>query len=283
MKRRRRSIHTLLVLTVALAAAALPLSVGMGPRTGLKATTQREKGFLPSRDGFEFRNVFRGSPLPAVLRNAESGPLKAIKRGISSGLPGEYGLCGGMSLTAADFYLARKGLPAADAAPEHGSSLYEYLYTRQTDSMGQLGAMAMKFWKWMSLPDTSQAGESAAKLSAQELPGLVKRLKARQLVPVGLVYTSQAAGGRIWENHQVLAYGVEEKAAGVVEIKIYDPNFPKDDRCVVRVSPLGKGKGAEVSAERVTGNNASKRVRGFFAMPYEPRIPPKGLAPVVSR
>jgi hypothetical protein len=135
--------------------------------------------------------------------------------------------------------------------------------------------MVMKFWRWMDLPDRSPAGESTYGLSAQELPSLMKRLKARQLVPVGLVFTSREMSGKLWENHQVLAYGLAEKDGGVVELKIYDPNFPRDDNCVVRVTPVGKDQQnpGEVSAERINGKGTVKRVRGFFAMPYEPRVP----------
>jgi hypothetical protein len=275
MKARRRSIHALFALSLALLAALLPLGAGRGDKKDARATTQRAQGFLPSRDGFQFRNTFKGSPLPAILRNAESGPLSLVRSGVSDGLPKEYGLCGGMSLAAADFYLSRSAMPENGKAPAQGSALYEYLYQRQTDSMGSLGVMVMKFWRWMDLPDRSPAGESTYGLSAQELPILVKRLKARQLVPMGLVYSSREAGGKLWENHQVLAYSVVEKDGGVVEFKIYDPNFPKDDECVVRVRPVGKEKKAplEVSAERVNGKGAVKRVRGFFAMPYEPRVP----------
>ena len=107
MKSPRRSIHVLFVLALSLAAALLPLGAGLGPRPTGKAITQRPDGFLPSKHGFEFRNVFRGSPLPALLRNAESGPLRAMRAGVDAGLPTEYGLCGGMSLAAADFYLSR--------------------------------------------------------------------------------------------------------------------------------------------------------------------------------
>jgi hypothetical protein len=267
------------VLTLSLAAALLPLGAGKGPQPNSKATTQRAEGFLPSKHGFAFRNAFKGSPLPAVLRNAESGPLNAVKSSVSAGLPSEYGLCGGMSLAAADFYLSGLKAEHGKTVPEHGSALYEYLYQRQTDSMGQWGVMALKFWKWMGLPDRSKSGESTAHLSAMELPTIVACLKARQLLPIGLVYTSQAEGGKLWENHQVLAYGIVEREDGVVDLRIYDPNFPGDDECIVRVTPIGKSdKPTEVTAERITGKGAQKKVRGFFAMPYEPRIPPKSLA-----
>jgi hypothetical protein len=284
VKSPRRSIHVLFVLALGLAATLLPIGTGLGPRPTGRTTTQRPDGFLPSKHGFEFRNVFHGSPLPAILRNAESGPIRAMRGSVDANLPSEFGLCGGMSLAAADFYLSRSAADQTKAAPEQNTPLYEYLYQRQTDSMGQLGVMALKFWKWMSLPDRSKSGESVARLSATELPAIVNRLKARQLVPVGLVYTSQAENGRIWENHQVLAYGVTEQADGVIDLRIYDPNFPKDDECVVRVTPIGKSdKPTEVTADRINGKGATKKVRGFFAMPYQPRIPPKSLVSRESR
>src|SRR5204863_294830 len=87
--------------------------------------------------------------------------------GAGLGLPREYGLCGGMSLAAADFYLANKPVPDFTKPPAQGTPLYEYMYQRQADSMGPLGVMALKFWGWMRLPDHSEKGECTQKLTAQ--------------------------------------------------------------------------------------------------------------------
>jgi hypothetical protein len=146
----------------------------------------------------------------------------------------------------------------------------------------------------MKLPDHSDSGESTQKLTAQEIPGIIARLKARQLVPIGLVLTSEGKG-RLWENHQILGYGVQENAQGVIDLQVYDPNFPRDDKVVIRLTPIAsdaapKGekppaaKGprpdsatGEYHCQRISGKGLTKKVRGVFAMPYEPRTPPDGL------
>jgi len=306
MKGRRGVIHFMAAGVGSLAAAMLPLG-SFEPGTDstiAKAVTQRaDDGFAPSKTGFAFRNVFTGSPLPASLRGASSSAVKSVAQGLGAGLglPHEYGLCGGMSLAAADFYLANKPVPDLSKPPQQGTPLYEYLYKRQADSMGPLGVMALKFWSWMKLPDHSDTGECTQKLTAQELPGIITRLKARQLVPVGLVLTREG-NGRLWENHQILAFGVQENAGGVIDLQIYDPNFPHDDKVVIRITPIDgdassndgahkadekpapaaansqpKSAPSEYQCQRISGKGLTKKVRGLFAMPYEPKTPPDGL------
>ena len=285
-----------------LAAAILPLGQFEPPTDSARSqkVTQRPEAFAPNHNGFGFRNIFKGSPLPASLRGASSAPLKAVGESLTMemGLPREFGLCGGMSLAAADFYLANRRVPDLSKPPEQGTPLYEYLYQRQTDSMGPMGVMALKFWTWMKLPDHSDTGDCTQTLTAKELPGIVSRLKARQLVPVGLVLTSNSIG-KLWENHQILAYGVDEKDGGVVELKVYDPNFPGDDHVVVKLTPAedvkepapakkdGHAKSPakpapaspakEYTCQRVSGKGVVKKVRGLFSMPYEPKVPPADL------
>jgi hypothetical protein len=242
--------------------------------------TQREEGFTPKHDGFAFKNLFKGSPLPAAIRDASTGPLAAVRSGLDAamGLPSEFGLCGGMVLAAADHYLAQVPVPDDAKAPEPGSQLYEYLYQRQADSMGELGVVALKFWRWMKLPDRSETGESTAHLTGEELPAITERLKARQLVPIGLVLVSEKDGGHLWENHQVLGYGIREGEKGSVDLLIYDPNFPQDDKVVIRVTPVAhkqRKSGREFECRRITGKGTTKIVRGFFALPYEPMVPPR--------
>jgi hypothetical protein len=270
----RQSLSHVVVLGVWSLIAALPLGAGRFA-DGARAV-QRAEGFVPSRDGLGFRNVFKGSPLPAALRDAESGPLRALRAGIGTGLglPAEFGLCGGMSLTAADYYLAGRTLPDADSPPEQGSPLYEYIYSRQTDSMGQMGAMALKFWRWMNLPDRASRGDSTSKLTALEFPEIVERLRARELVPIGLVLTSTQARGKLWENHQVLAFGLSELEEGNYELAVYDPNFPGDDTVLIKVR---KREDGTLSCNRSSRKGTTK-VRGLFPMPFQPKVPPRDLA-----
>ncbi len=59
-------------------------------------STRSFADFRPSLHGFRFTNHFTGSPLPFSLGGLEK----------HLNLPNDFGLCGGMSFAAADFFLA---------------------------------------------------------------------------------------------------------------------------------------------------------------------------------
>src|SRR5688500_8240834 len=75
-------------------------------------------GFLPSRDGFPFRNDF---DYPAS-RLGRAAPLAA-----------GFGLAGGMCLAALDRWQAGRPLPVPPASPAPGDVLYEELARRQVE------------------------------------------------------------------------------------------------------------------------------------------------------
>ena len=88
--------------------------------------------FLPSRDGFHFRNEF--------IVHAWGGRWN--------------GLCGGMSLAAARYWQHRIPIPThregdfrdGSTVPNEGSRLQKYLYDRQMDSYGPLGLVSALNW-----------------------------------------------------------------------------------------------------------------------------------------
>jgi hypothetical protein len=226
--------------------------------------------FLPSRDGFAFVNAFSGSPLPTPLGPAER----------RLGLPSRFGLCGGMSTAAADFFLAHRPIPTSAAQPTRGTPLYDYLYTRQAASLGVLGAGGARFLEWMTLPDDGPDGTLARSL--RNLPDILQNLDGGRPVILGLVLVSRDAprGARRepWENHQVLAYRATRLPLGVVELRVYDPNFPGRDDAIVRIlqTPAEEGAG-RVSISRLVPGVPPLRIRGLFELPYIPAIPPPGL------
>lgn len=306
-------------------------------RAQSQPTTQRSGDpFTPSRHGFAFTNRFTGSSLPPELRDAESGFMlwartMAEKHG---NLPDEFGLCGGMSLLAADYYLARQTIPDSAAAPEQGTPLYDTIYQRQRDSLGAGAAYVLKFAHWMTVPDTSPRGavvpeasvdpaaragrdegsaepqaatpepiESTSSLTRLELPAILGALERGELVPLGLVLT-RAGRGRLWNNHQVLAYALERRDDATLLIGIYDPNYPGDDGCILLVEGLGVGvlgldpaseddaeviaslapgdpstTGDTVRITRIPTGAAPRNVRGVFPMPYAPIEPTPDVQP----
>ncbi len=87
--------------------------------------------------------------------------------------------------------------------------------------------------------------------------------------------------GTLWENHQVLAFaspGQLERwhsEQACAEIRIYDPNFPDNDRMVifVRKIPHMPNQPLQVFCEQRAGPSRTIPLRGFFPMPYAPRTP----------
>lgn len=317
----------LLVLGVLTALAlAQPASVAQRP----------DDPFVPSRHGFAFVNHFTGSSLPPELRDADHGLLLWARTMAETyaDLPTEFGLCGGMSLSAADYYLSQTPIPDSTGSPEQGTALYERIYQRQRDSLGLGSSYVLKFAHWMALPDIvppadpEQAGpasgqvgrtsapsdaaqgdhaavpvpepESTSSLTRAELPAICRALERGELVPLGLVLT-RAGRGQLWNNHQVLAYALERRDDATLHIRIYDPNYPGDDGCIIRVEGLGIGRcglepgqddeaiaalgpgnpatsGDMVRAIRVPTRGNARAIRGLFPMPYQPVVPGEDAA-----
>jgi hypothetical protein len=247
------------------------------PRTWFRPDSPSFAQFRPSHHGFRFPNRFKGSPLPVSL-----GPLEKYVS-----VPNTFGLCGGMSFAAADYYLANIEPPNDTEPPAKGNPLYSYLYTRQLESLGSTLTAVPKFARWMDLPDATPFGTSA--LTCLGLDDLRDRVAAGQPVHLGLVLTSSKAGGVLWENHQVLAYAAERSPGSGMLVHIYDPNFPGNDGAGLHLRWKSAGQvvlgsvgftlhtfpwpAAEIV--RKAPGRKDTRVRGFFLMDYSPRIPPQ--------
>lgn len=259
---------------------------GVQPTADRALATRSNTDFHPATHGFAFRNSFSGSPLPAVLRESKGGWEKSLKGVIEKNfeLPKQFGLCGGMCMAAADFFYAGLATPNADKPPQAGSPLYEYLYQRQVESWGTGSVYALKFVQWMRLADGGT--DSPSERSVPEIKTITAKVKSGELVPIGLVLVrggDDAArnAGKPWDNHQVLCWKVESSAAGL-DLHVYDPNYPKDEGVVIRVSNI-TSDGSKVDAakpvtlSRLTSKGKATAVRGVFAMPYERRDVPESV------
>lgn len=285
-----------------------PASVHVEEKGKKASATRSNTEFRVTHHGFAFRNSFTGSPLPASLREAKSGWEKSLKGAIDQNfeLPKNFGLCGGMSLAAADFFHAGLAMPNVDKPPEAGTPLYEYLYQRQVESWGAGSLYAIKFLQWMRLPDAG--ADSPSERSVAEIKTIATKVSAGELVPIGLVLVRHGDettrnAGKPWENHQVLCWKVEPRGdgsggSGGTDLHVYDPNFPKDEGVVIRVSNVsnagvsrageprdaasGEWKkldpGKPVTLSRLTSAGKATAVRGVFAMPYERKDVPEAVA-----
>lgn len=236
------------------------------PGTADEALTRREP-FRPSIHGFRFRNTFTGSPIPTRYR-----PLLS-KLGLESAVdvPATYGLCGGMSAAAADFYLADARVPQSDEPPRDDDPLYAYLSDRQVDSLGPGFSLALTFAEWMAYDDhragmKPRAGRRDIGVeTAARLQGIYDKLDNHDLVVLGLVYVKLGTG-LLWENHQVLAYGYDRDDSGA-RIRIYDPNHPGDDGVVIAIREC-EPESRAVTCELIPTKRRARPVRGLFEMPY---------------
>lgn len=282
MDRDREAVVRIIMLLVTLTLLlSLVSNIGATPPDAPDIRT-----FRPSQHGFKFRNAFKGSPLPASLDRLAAA-LGGAGGSRTLGVPDHYGLCGGMSAAAADFFLARHPISTARDVPAKGDDLYEEIYSRQIDSLGPGLQLATKFAEWMQLPDGTAFGTHARTLSV--VSEVRRSIEHGEPVMLGLVLTSRKAKGKLWENHQVMAYSMRSEPTRVPtwSIFIYDPNFPEVDdarldmRLTFEATLVGPSLPGVWSATPILGIETVRRasgkrdtvVRGVFVMPYEPKMP----------
>ena len=234
--------------------------------------------FLPSTQGFHFKNSFKGYFLPF------STPAFMSTSKVSS----QYGLCGGMCSAALDFALADKPISALTTTPNQGTRLQRYLFRRQMDSFGGLGQQIVKVAQWTTLPDDTLMG--TWRRTADEFSQIRSELENKHPVILALIYEKASSlvelSRVIFNNHQVLAYAYQAEGDGKTVINIYDPNLPgRDDVTIHTEEVLLAEEDASVGFQPIRGlksiqmlaNTPYETIRGFFLMPYKPEKPPRGL------
>lgn len=233
---------------------------------------KRPAAFSVVRHGFAFTNAFTGWPWP--IDQARDHPSEGGNA---------YGLCGGMSLAAADYFLADAQTPDLRRPPGPGSSWHAYLWVRQARSLGFMGYRGLRFMQWMALPDAGEDGTRAR--TRRALTGARERLDTSGVLPLGLVYRSWREGAVPWQNHQVLGYAWSEPGEGRIEIRIYDPNFPGREDVLLRLSPTVEAAGDDgpdhdeptlgYQTELIVPGRRARPVRGVFVMGHVPRPVPR--------
>jgi hypothetical protein len=150
------------------------------------------------------------------------------------------GLCGGMSYSALDYFLARRPVPQQEYMPAEGMPLQSYIYNRQVTSITQNldkwgeygfnpgGSRNREFFRWGLQVGSGRLGELRA------------RIDRGQPVPLGLQSCGADCGCRSGcpGSHQVLAIGYAmgrytgDEVTNVedLSILIYDPNAPGTTR-----------------------------------------------------
>jgi hypothetical protein len=245
---------------------------------GYRLPHHQPVNFQPSLHGFVFQNNFKPFDPPISLPD-----FLGVNRVLSS-----YGLCGGMSSAAYNYCLAKTSDPKAPdirqykTVPKTATRLHRYLLRRALDTFGPAGKMIGIVGEWTLLPDDGPAG--TRKLTRDGAKSILKLLQEGQCVVLTLIYERamnlNELASEIWLNHQVLAYRSKEVDPDIVEISIYDSNFPDRDDAVIRAQQVQVGNDGPqpvygfLSHEIIPSARFNKEVRGFFPMFYQPARPP---------
>lgn len=227
------------------------------------ATARRQMtGFLPSKHGFKFRNSFAGYAINCDVKELED--FLEVRP--------SHGLCGGMSLMARQSYVSGQPIPTNNTPPVKGSRLYQTLYDRQMDSLGDGFSVMFRFLEWMSTAGDGISGTRA--MTERELAKAMIELEQGRLPVLGLVVASLDNDKELWDNHQVLVYGYSEPSPSAIDIHIYDPNYPQHDSMVIRCerttegNDLGNGRLATRLGYRCQQQNGRgelvRKIRGAF-------------------
>jgi hypothetical protein len=207
--------------------------------------------FLPARDGWHFENRFKSTILPGVLNVQIDG------------------LCGGMCMTALDYWRSGVAVPThreqdlgADGLPDDGTTLRDYIWDRQVHSVTTKASFTRfivplptdeNFFWWA----TNSEFDVVARHIDQGRPCLL-----------GLIDINRNP----LRGHQVICYGYERSPQS---LWLYDPNRPDYE---ARLQPESVETGVAVWAPG-RPNDVKTNYRGYFWMdvynwdetpPYQP-------------
>ena len=210
--------------------------------------TASVRNFTPARHGFLFKNSFEIKDLTLP---------DSITRRIALS---KYGLCGGMAHGAHELFEAGEAIPRVTTPPKPKTPLYFYLTGGLLESFGPALRDMNKMISWYEMPDGSTA---LPKLTIRELQRLKIQLLKGKLTQLMICYNTEKTGDA-WDNHQVLAYRIEERdKAGT--IWIYEPNNSGNENA--RIEYTLDDAGVHMNEfEYQTDVTGSKQVHGFFCV-----------------
>jgi hypothetical protein len=200
------------------------------------ANAQKRLGFVPSRHGFHFANLFTTDVDVAGIKT--------------------YGLCGGMALAAFNYY--RYNIPI----PNLRNNDIDFNVTFHASPFVTSGTTELVDYIYHSQMATILTNVSVIGFGPAHNPDYVVEFnKAKARIDRGefLILGLKMQPGQDGKGHQVLCYGYNDKT---LELYIYDPNNPDEE---VRITPYKVGDHYEVLLYK--GNELiEKRFKSFFEM-----------------
>ncbi|GEM_PF-2871777 len=238
-------------------------------------------GFDVARNGYSFPNRDWGRVCyslngPTQLRYDANGTF------CNSG----WGLCGGMSLSAGERFLAGLTCDRLSRAESQNDIVNGQFRTLDSGTV-------MKFLNWITAPDVGHTLDPSHSIGYRmklDWENSIKpALSARKPVVLGLIFDKRAqlidlrqagALADLTNQHQVLGIGFKQTSQQV-ELRAYDPNYPKD------VLLLSFTLGAPGVDQRLLSGAAltRRRPRGvmYVRSPAQPQVgvtrTPAGVCP----
>jgi len=207
--------------------------------------------FNVTSNGFKFVNNFI-LPFPTTI---QLPLLKEID--VKSVV---YGLCGGMSFAALDFFYAKRPVPSYTDGNALPQPFLSYLWERQLESLGLV--VIPRLIDWMLHPDQ----ELALRMARYEVPKIRRQLD--QGKPVALCLVRARGVGDLTINHQVLAIGYDNNdTTRQFTLFLCDPNYVGVQTSMsMNLAAPSKGVNLTQSTGEVT--------RGIFVINYNSELPP---------
>ncbi len=210
--------------------------------------------FDPKVNGFKFVNYFEfPQPLKINLPLIGSSPINANDI--------VFGLCGGMTFAALDYFNHQITPPVYNNPGDINVTLYHYLINRQLDSLG-IGILQKMFA--MMIQDDDDLG---VKIANNEVPNLRSLIDSGKPASLALIRVSGLNDPT--RNHQVAAVGYDfDPDTHAMSIYLYDPNHPGDEPVITL--DLSNPQGG-VHLAQSTG----EPLHAFFVTNYSAENPPQ--------
>ncbi len=216
----------------------------------------------------------------ASITATSTGALITLLNGwLSNFFKDDFGLCGGMAYASLDYYrlgwVVPQGSPAPDRSTPEGSALRDYIWKRLIDA-DLSGNVASRTIEWMALlnfipPQFGGGPPELLKRTKAEWEILKQHLENDGPWPIAIVGTTDNP----MNNHQILAYGYEDKGDGTGLVYVYDnaanpPNVENTISVDFRYDELMTNE----SAHKGGFDPPRGPLKGIFCSRYVPSTPP---------
>lgn len=219
----------------------------------------KKVNFLPARDGYHFANEFVNQVVAVSFIKFQT-----------------KGLCGGMVMTALDYWRSKVPIPtytSSDFGAQRvpGGKLYEYILERQIHSL-TTKAMATR---WIVAPWNNFPERFHDWATKDEFEVIKQQINMGRPAMLGLW---SMKSGDVLGGHQVLCYGYDTNPSP--RLFIYDPNHPNQEVVLIPDSPA-KGCILEIGGIPIIRKDGTNEAyRGYFFTdvynwdenpPYQPK------------